>query len=79
MSLRIAWKYEDAHVSRIGFAADSWVTVQSTEGSLEMPHGGVNPRSSSILMRCSTADTGAQPSPRNPETIERRGRTHIGN
>src|SRR5438045_6343662 len=41
MSLCIAWKYEDAHMSRIGFAADSCVTVQSTEGSLEMPHGGV--------------------------------------
>jgi len=41
MSLCVAWKYEDAHVSKVGFAADSCVTVLSKKGSFEMPYGGV--------------------------------------
>src|SRR5258706_7759510 len=41
MSLCVAWKYTDAVSSRLGFAADSCVTVQTADSSLEMPYGGV--------------------------------------
>lgn len=41
MSLCVAWKFVHGGVVNIGFAADSCVTMQSKEGSLEMPHGGV--------------------------------------
>jgi len=41
MSLCIAWKYEEAGRSKVYFAADSCVTLQSEEGAQEMPYGGV--------------------------------------
>jgi len=43
MSLWIAWKYEEAGVSKVYFAADSCVTLQSEEGSLDMAYGGERP------------------------------------
>lgn len=41
MSLCVAWKFVGQGILNIGFAADSCVTIQSKDGPLEMPHGGV--------------------------------------